>query len=338
MLRHVSAVVLIAVLTVLAAGNAPSAAAQDQEYVREIQARARVFPEIGPGVAAIKRDTTGRYYILAAPATTVAIYGADGARIGQIPNANSRGAKITYASDIDLSADGLLFVADRGANAVRTFNIDGSPVATAHVAAPLSIAALSGHEFAAALLQSEKLVSVFDAQGKLVRAIGDVPASAPSKTGGASLSHGHLFGDGAGHLYFAFTDLDDPTVRRYDRYGSATSEITLPAAEFRPPSEPRQWNTVTLGKSGAPPTKPAIRALAVDPETQEVWAAIGDELLHFDKDGIRRAAYRTSTKQGARVVATSIVVEHDRILIADDPNGIFDFAYPEPRHAAPTDR
>src|SRR5271157_2594402 len=92
-------------LAILAAigggGSLPRVAAQDQAFTRPILARARVFPEIGPGVAALKRDSFGRYYILASPANTIAIFGADGNHVGQIPNANSRGAKIIYAADID---------------------------------------------------------------------------------------------------------------------------------------------------------------------------------------------------------------------------------------------
>jgi len=327
MLRRITLVVSVA----LFAASAQPVSAQDQAFTREIQARARVFPEIGPGVSAIKRDDAGHYYILAAPATAIAIYGADGSRLGQIPSANSRGARILYASDFDIDAEGRLFVADRGANAVNIFNADGSPLATVHVAAPLSVVALSNREFAAACLHSNQLVSIFDAQGALTRSFGDVPAS--SQSDDVLLSHGRLYGDGKGQVYFVFSDLPDPTIRRYDRFGFAAYEISLPASEFKPPAGARQWTTVTIGK-GAPSRKPVIRALAVDPETQEVWAAIGDELVHFDKDGNRRAAYRTATKAGARLEAAALLVEHDRILVADDPNGVFDFAYPEPRQAA----
>ncbi|HXX18660.1 MAG TPA: hypothetical protein VEJ46_04600 [Candidatus Acidoferrum sp.] len=331
MLRRITLVVSVA-LVAAAASTARPALAQDQAFAREIQARARVFPQIGAGVSAIKRDSAGRYYILAAPANAIAIFSADGDRLGQIPNASSRGAKILFASDFDIDAEGRLFIADRGANAVKVFNADGTPVATVRVAAPLSVVALSNREFATAFLHSNQLVSIFDAQGTLARSFGDVPAS--SQSDDVLLSHGRLYGDGKGQIYFVFTDLPDPTIRRYDRFGFAAYEISLPASEFKPPAEARQWTTVTIGKA-APPLKPVIRALAVDPETQEVWAAIGDELLHFDKDGNRRAAYRTAMKEGARVEAAAILVEHDRILVADDPNGVFDFAYPEPRHAAP---
>ena len=335
MSRLLLVIVRIAALAAAAAWSALPAAGQDQEFAREIQARARVFPEIGAGVTAMKRGADGRYYVLAAPANVIAVYGSGGNRIGAIPNANSRGAKIAYASDVDVDSEGRLFVADRGANAVKIFNPDGSLVATVPVAAPMSIVALTGREFAVTSLRSEQLVSIFDAQGQLARAFGEPPAPREDRDRSAPLSHGKIYGDATGQIYFVFAELNDPTVRSYDRFGYAKYEISLPASEFKPAPGARQWTTVTIGKDAAP-TRPVIRALAVDPETQEVWAAIGNELIHFDKDGNRRAAYLTATKQGARIEPSAILVEHDRILIADDPNGLFDFALPEPRHAAPS--
>ena len=333
MLRRAPALSLILALAALACWGARPAQAQDQAFARDIAARGRVFPEVGPGISAIKRDAAGRYYVLAAPATAVLIYGADGNRAGQIPNANSKSARIVYASDIDLDAEGRLFVADRGANAVKAFRTDGSLLATVPVPAPLSIAALSGGEFAVTSLRADKLVSIYNAQGTLERTFGDIPAPAEGGERGALFTSGRLYGDGAGQIHFVFTDLPDPTIRKYDRFGYAAYEISLPASEFKPPREAKQWTTVTIGKGQSAPPKPVIQALAVDPETREVWAAIGDELLHFDKDGTRRSAYHMTTKAGTPIEAAAILVEHDRILVGDDPNGIFDFAYPESRHA-----
>jgi len=316
-------------LMVLLGWLGPSSFAEDQAFTREIQARARVFAEIGPGVSALKRDATGRYYILTAPANAVEIYSPDGRRLGKIPSAQSPAAKIEYATDIDTDADGRLFVADRGSNAVEIFGADGSLLQTVHVPTPMSVAALSGLEFAATLLHSDHLVSLVSAQGSLIRAIGEVPRL----NGQAPLTRGRVYGDGRGQIYFVFTDLPDPTIRKYDRFGYAAWEVSLPASEFRPAPGAKQWTTVTIGNDQAPQPRPVIRALAVDPETDEVWVAIGSELVHFDKDGGRLAAYLTSTKEGARIEAAALLIEHDRILIADDPNGIFDFALPEPRRA-----
>lgn len=324
-------------MAVAAAWAVSPAGAQD--IVRQIVARARVFPDIGPGVSVLKRDAAGRYYILAAPPTAIAIYAADSKRSGQIPNANSRGTKIAYAQDIDLDAKGRLLVADRGANAVKIFEPDGSLDATIRITAPHSVVALPNGDCAVAALRPEPLVSIFNLQGKLVGSFGDGSGALQDADQNPSLNRGRIYGDPAGHIYFVFTDLPDPTIRKYDRYGYAAYEISLPSSEFKPQTQARRWDTVTIQGSGdAPPTKPVIRALGVDPATQEVWAAIGDELVHFDKDGNRRAAYHAATKEGVPIEPNSILVESDRILLAADPLGIFDFAVPEKQLGAPSQR
>jgi hypothetical protein len=335
MFRRLQIGVSVVVLAAVAAGwNFSRAAApvpdQDQEFSRDLLARARVFPEVGPGVAAIKSDSAGRYYVLADPANAIAIYQADGKRIGQIPNANSRGAKIVYAQDIDVDSKGRLFVADRGANAVKIFEPDGSLDATIPVTAPISLVALSGGEFAVAGLRSAQLVNIYDAQGKLARGFGEIPAAIAGASRNQSLSPGRIYGDMVGHIYFVFSNMPDLTLRRYDRFGYANYEASLPASEFTPQAEAKRWTTITIEQGDVPSSmKPAIRALGADPITQELWIAIGDELVHFDKDGNRRASYRTSTKEGVRIDASAILVERNRILIAADPMGIFDFVLPE---------
>jgi hypothetical protein len=306
------------------------ATGQDQEFSRELLARARVFPEVGAGVAAIKTDSAGRYYVLAAPAKSIAIYQADGKRIGEIPNASSRGATIVYVQDFDVDSKGRIFVADRGANSVKIFEPDGSLDATIPVAAPISIVALSGGEFAVAGLRSAQLVSIYDARGKLTRSFGEIPGGTAVARQNQSLSPGRIYGDVAGHIYFVFSDLPDLTLRRYDRFGYASYEASLPSSEFTPQAQARRWSKITIEQGATPAsTKPAIQALGADSETQEIWVAIGDELVHFDKDGNRRAAYRTSTADGVRIEASAILVEHNRILIAADALGIFEFALPE---------
>ncbi|MGB0034802.1 MAG: hypothetical protein WBP79_04935 [Candidatus Acidiferrales bacterium] len=304
--------------------------AAGQALNREIVARARVFPEIGAGVSALKRDSAGRYYILGVPATVIAIYAPDGKRIGQIPNANSGGAKIVYAEDIDLDAAGRLFVADRGANAVKIFSADSSLAASVPVMAPTSMAVLPGDEIAVAAMRSDRFVDVLDERGKLLRSFGDPADMGDAQESKRLLSHGRITGDAAGHIYFAFTYLPDPAIKKYDRYGFAAYEISLTAEEFLPSGANRPREILRLDRhTEVPTTKPVISAIGVDPVTQEVWAAIGGVLLHFDKDGARLPSYRTVTKDGARVDPKAILIEPDRILLAADLIGVFEFARPD---------
>ncbi|MGD1210559.1 MAG: hypothetical protein ABR973_04270 [Candidatus Acidiferrales bacterium] len=328
MLRRTQLGASLAILAAITVRTLSPAEPQEQGHVEPVSARARMFPEIGPGVAALKRDSAGRYYVLAAPANAIAIYGSDGKRIGQIPNANSRGARIAYAQDVDLDPSGRIFVADRGANAVKIFDPDGSLAATVRVVGPMSLAALSDDEFAVASLQSDRLVRIFNLDGKLVRSFGELSDAPQSAGGGRSLNRGRIYGGSAGHIYFAFAAA--PDIRKYDRYGFALSETSVPSSWFTASEEGGPLNTITIEKNGPPPSsKPVIGALGVDPETQRVWAAIGDELIEFDKDGNRRAAYRTATADGVRIEPDAILIEHNRILVAADPLGVFDFARPD---------
>src|ERR1700728_1142381 len=249
MVRRLQIGIAIVISVSLAAGwnySGTALSAQDQNFAaHDLLARGRVFPEIGAGVSVIKKDSAGRYYILAAPAKSIAIYQADGKRVGQIPNQNSHGATIAYAQDFDIDASGRILIADRGANSVKIFAPDGSLETSFAFPMPLSV-------------------------------------------------------------------------------------IALPAADCEPPADRKHWTKITIEQGATPPsTKAAIQALATDPESDEVWVAIFDELVHIDQDGNRRAAYRTSTQEGARIEPRAMLVEHNRILIADEELGIFDFPLPE---------
>jgi hypothetical protein len=75
--------------------------------------------------------------------------------------------------------------------------------------------------------------------------------------------------------------------------------------------------------------KPVIHALGVDGASQQVWAAIDDMLLRFDRDGNLLDIYRVATTQGAALQPVGILVEPDRILLVADPAGIYEFARPD---------
>ena len=248
---------LAAILLVLS----PSRPVAAQGLQTTLHAGPRVFPAVGPGVAAIKRDSVGRYYILAQPATTISIYDSSGKPAGQIPNANSGGATIRYAVGFDIDPTGRLFVVDRGANAIKIFTPDGASVATIPVNTPTSVVALSGGQFAVTTLMSKRLVQIMDENGKVIRTFGDPaditpPAQAVETEDGivkapppqASLvDRGRIIGDSDGNIYFSFTSLPDPTLQRFDRYGYSAYESVVPKETFG--ALPRETGRVELGYS-----------------------------------------------------------------------------------------
>jgi hypothetical protein len=317
------------------------AASRTQTEVPDIAARGRLFPELGPGLRAIKRDSSGRYYILAAPASTVSVYGADGKRIGEIPAANSQGVKIVFAEDIDIDATNRLFIADRGANAVKIFKVDGSLDTSIAVLAPTSVAALPGNEFAVSSLRSDRLVTIYSEQGKLIRSFGDprdLPSSADSKH---YINHGRLSGDGLGFIYFAFTFVPDATIRKYDRFGYSAYEISLPHPDEQSSSASQTPGVDIFAlarRNQGAAAKPVINAFGVDPVSQDVWMETGDLLSHFDKNGALSASYRTATANGTRLEPGAILIEPNRILLAADPLGVYEFPRPDKQSSDSTGR
>jgi hypothetical protein len=480
-----------------------------------LRAQSRAFPAVGPGVAAVKRDSSGRYFILAEPASVISIFDATGKRLDQFPNANSHGATIRYAVAIDVDPRGRLFVVDRGDNAIKIFAPDGSLLATIHVTAPTSVVALSDGQFAVTTLQSKQLVQIMDEKGTTIRTFGD---PADQSGGGASaqsvMDRGRIAGDRSGNIYFAFTSLPDPTLQRFDRFGYSAYGSVISANQFGPvagrtgheidvgytmsglygPESVGAWtdlhsltalsvgsrarrgpgagasssaansssssfptssstagtttfdgnvldfnsdgtpdaldsNSSIFGTAGNPDLglaygqgmfmpgmfgmgfgdmfhggmrgefhdggggagafggaspnfggagpgpgdaggsfgdhfpdgrdgfhsrsgfglyraaatvrlalddpsthtseKPVITAVGVDPQTQEVWTAVNDVLVHLDKGGNRIDSYYPVISEGTSLKITSILVEPDRILIATDPWGIYDFPRPD---------
>jgi hypothetical protein len=206
--------------------------ARAQGFVTTMPSRARVFAEIGSGVVAMKRDAAGRYFVLAKPRNVIWIYNASGKRVGQIPAAGSeKGVEVKsdigYAVDFDFDPSGRILVADRATNAVEIFSPDGVLIKKVAVFAPTGVVALPENQFAVSTLRPEYLVEIRSEQGALIRSFGD-PGQAGGDADAKQLQDfGKVSGDGTGNIYYSFTTLPDPTVRKYDRFGYVNSEATL---------------------------------------------------------------------------------------------------------------
>lgn len=301
-----------------------------QEQIEdEITARARLFPDIGPGIRAIKRDSRGHYYFLSTVDHSVRVYTADNTFVGQIPHSDSGPAAIVYGSDMDVDAAGNIYVADRAANKVMVYTPDGKLSLSIAVTAPTSVATLSSN-IAVASMRSRDLVTIYNARGQYVREFGEISDLAEHEEFNRFLNIGRLATDSANHVYYAFTYSPEPTVRKYDAYGYSAYQISLHTLDIYPNAQAQRRNIARIDlQSASQPLPAVINAIGVDSQTQEVWLALGDMLMKFDKNGNRVERYRTLTSSGEDLNATAILVEPHRILLADDPHGIFAFARPD---------
>ncbi len=381
---------------------------------------ARFLPDVGPGLLAIRRGPSGNYYVLTAPGPAVAIYSADGKRIGQIPAASylssSPSSSIIYGSDLQVDSAGRVYVADRGANAIRIYSAAGIPVAKIHVLAPVSVEPLAGGEVAVSSLSSQHLVDVYDiVRGEVDRSFGDigdpniqecdsqifactahpdprdVKDADTSANGKPTINRSWFYGDSAGDIFVDLAFRAAPTIRGYDGYGARTFETAFTADALSPSgswsvkpgvrvagglvtmtndtgksssSDSSANNTssadttstetpatqgggrrgrggggmqegrIALGvqlseRAGPADERIIIDAMAVDSANDEVWAVIGGNLVHLDKEGNILAEYCLPTVDEEPLRPTTMLVEPNRILIGSDPFGIFEYPRPD---------
>ena len=311
--------------------------AQDED---QLTAKARLLPNIGAGLRAVRQGADGNLYVLTAPSSYVEVYTKDGKLLRNVPDyGESAGPAlaelraIRYGEDMDVDAAGTVYVADRGANAVKVWERAGS----AHlgtVNAPVSVAALPDGEAAVATLREPHLVVVFDKNGRDVREFGDPETLTERADLNRFLNIGQLATDAQGRLYYGFAYTPEPTVRQYDRFGYAGLEMQYTALEAAPEAQAVRREIQRQEKKGNTPVfKRVLTAVGVDRETGGVWMAVRNTLLRFDKDGARRASYQIYTPSGARLEASIVLVEKDRLIVGNDPLGIYIFERPDKKIA-----
>jgi hypothetical protein len=325
-LRSLAAVCFLAVLAVPALSQTEG----------ELTAKNRVFPGVGPGLRAIKRGADNRVYVLQSPSPGVIVFGEGakavlqvGAGLAASTTTKVRPANIVFGEDCDVDSEGRIYVADSGANQVLVFSAEGTLMRSIPVPSPVSVAAMPEGEVAVSTLRAPHLVIVYDKNGRDVREFGDPEPLSELPELNRSLSVGRLATDGQGHLYYAFDFLPEPTVRQYDRHGYAGQDIQFTNLDAFPEAQAMRREIARQEKrAGTPSFKRVLTAVGVDHENGDLWIGLHNLLLHFDKDGNRRASYFLHTPEGARLEATTILVDKDRLIVGADPLGLYEFAKP----------
>lgn len=214
-----------------------------------LEPQGRVLSDVGPGLRAVRRGSSGHYYALTAPGPAIAIYDSDGEKLGQVPAAtpslSSPGSAIVNGSDFEVDSDGNVYVSDFGANSIKIYSEDGNLARTIRVPEPISVEPLPGGEIAVASLTSKHLVDVYDQErGELYRSFGDLsepariqcdtrtlicsPAAPPKgMLPAADTDHFWFNGDSDGNVYVSLLNPADPTIRKYDAYGALAYDSTF---------------------------------------------------------------------------------------------------------------
>jgi hypothetical protein len=303
----------------------------------QLMARRRVFPSVGPGLRALRHGQDGKYYLLASPSVGIAVFDSHEKQltvIGATPASPAAGQTarppIAFGEDCDVDAQGNLYVADRGYNQVSVFSPAGTLLRSMQFNSPTSLAALPEGEVAVTAPRGLHLVTVFGPAGHVAREFGDPEQISEREDLNRYLSVGRLASDPEGHIYYGYAYLPESLVRQYDRFGFAKQDFQFTSIDAFSEARARRRDIEREEKRTEPPSlQPILTAFGVDPVNGDVWIALHNTLLHFDKEGNRRSEYQIYTKDGARILATVLLVEEDRLLIGADPIGVYEFSRPD---------
>jgi hypothetical protein len=302
-------------------------------------ARRRVFPSIGPGLRAVRLGSDGKFYVLASPETSVAVFDTKEAPLKKVPDyspnagpASPELRAIQFGEDMDVAANGTVYVADRGADQVKVWEPNGNAHAF-RVTGLVSLAALPDGEVAVTTMQQSHLVTVYSSNGKVARDFGDPESFSSRPDLDRYVNLGRVVSDPQGHIYYGFTYRPEPLVRQYDRFGYAGSSFEFVGVDAYPEGQATRKEIARQETRNSPPLlRPILTAFGVDPVNGDVWMALHNTLVHFDKDGNRRSEYQIYTPKGARLEASLILVEEQTLLIGSDPLGVYEFERPDRKH------
>jgi hypothetical protein len=303
----------------------------------DLLASRRVFPNIGPGLRALRRSSNGNYYVLASPSVGLAIFDAKGKSISVIgappplPVTDKAGrSAIGFGEDCDVDAEGNVYVADTGYNLVNEFAPDGKQLRSFPANSVMSLAVLPEGELAVSTRASGHHVIVYGPDGKVTREFGDIESLSSRADVDRYLNLGRVGSDPQGHIYYGFTYMPEPLVRQYDRYGNATQDFVFTGVDAYPEASNTR-KAIERQETKPEPLvfHPILTAFGVDPVNGDIWMGLHNTLVHFDKDGIRRSEYQIYTPKGSPLDATVILVEEERLLIGGDPLGVYEFHRPD---------
>jgi hypothetical protein len=320
--------------TCLSATAAGIAAAQ---YEGELTAKRRIFPSMGVGLRAVKSPDGQRTYVLSSQGLTVfdskeqklLTIGSDPPPVSPVAPTKAAPPGPTFAEDFDADSTGQIYVADRAANQIVIYSPDGKRVRSFQVASPVSVAALPNGEVAVATMQDPHLILVFDKNGREIREFGELEDISNRADLNRYLNAGYLASDARGEIFYAFIFTPEPIVRQYDGNGFALQTIEFTEIDAFAAAQAARKEIERQEKKGKQPAfKPILTAMSVVRDTGEVWIALHNRLLRFDKEGNRKATYQLYAPDGARLDANAILVQKDRIIIGSD-TGAYEFERPD---------
>ncbi len=312
-----------------------------------------IFLEAGSRVSAVRRDAAGRYLVLQSRPATLFVFDGNLKWLGKYVPQRGQDT-LSFAEDFTVGDDGKIYVADRGAQAVKILSPSGELQQAIPFPQPISVAATAEGEIFVSSAQARVLVSRVDSAGKVIGEFGALQEFAGRADVQRTFNIGLVRRDRAGHIYYLFRHLPRPTIHKYSPLGHLVAEFelvgqSLPRPQPPPPKElfparpgeppPRVTKTErAIQRAAAMTARDVLTALAVNPQTEELWVGAGSSLLHVDREGRGLGEWQAVDPGGAPIKIDDLLIEPDRVIVVSAGRGVFLFPLPggsTPAKAAP---
>lgn len=255
----------------------------------ELKAGERVFFESGLRTVGVRRDGEGNYYVLNMRDRLVWVYNSYLNPKGRIGGLGMGPADLVHPRDFAVAEDGKVIVADWAGDQVKIFGSNGVLVSSIPIRRPWSAGVLSTGEILASGPPRDHLVSVFTADGKLMRSFGDLIPIDSNPELNALMNTGRIFVDRSDNIYYMFVFLPTPTIRKYDREGKLLAEFHPDGERIRRAAQSASEKLKENRAEGRLGASSVLNGLAVDEETGDLWVSCTSAIYRLSPEGEPKA-------------------------------------------------
>lgn len=296
---------------------------------QDLRAYRQVAYESGHGTTAIKRGPGDTYYALNRPDRCVWTFSPAGSRTGRLGSIGMGPADLLSPKDVAVDGEGNAIVAD-GSDTVKVFSATGELLSSVPFRRPEHVATLSNGDLLVSGFPKENLFYRFDRSGKQLAALGTPAKADDDPFFNAVLNMGKMIVDREDNIYYVFSHLLTPTVRKYRPDGTLVSEWHLTDGEVlaqivEAAKRKYQENKKASNYGGVT----VLTAAFFDEDSKALWVASGAQVTELDSSGRTVRTAKLVLPDGRPLQAEGIIVERDLIRASGYLSGIFEFPRPQ---------
>lgn len=295
----------------------------------ELHAYRQVAYESGHGTTAIKRGPGGTYYALNRPDRCVWTFSSAGSRIGRLGSIGMGPADLLSPKDVAVDGEGNAVVAD-GSDMVKVFSPTGELLSSVPFRRPEHVATMANGNILVSGFPKEYLLYRFDNHAKILAALGTPVKVDNDPFFNAVLNMGNIIVDSEDNIYYIFTHMLTPTVRKYKSDGTLLAEWHLTdgevLAQIVDGAKRRYQDNKKASNYGG---VSVLTAAFFDEDSKTLWVASGAQVTELDSSGHTVQTARLVLPDGRPLQAEGLIVERDVIRASGYLAGIFEFPRPK---------